>query len=174
MGPRAELGALVSSTLNRIGKSLVKYLKPLRVAPPHYPGASENQDSAGDPKKRILASFTRSKFDSGTFESPGEEQHSNSEQKIASASGSKDEPTPPPVNEPPQPEQQASWVDRALYLLTVCSRTSLKMQKNVGFSTYQKSLLNRGKDKLQTVGSIIDTVPLISNKEEELEIKKPA
>ncbi|MEW6056840.1 MAG: hypothetical protein AB1540_09510 [Bdellovibrionota bacterium] len=160
----------MASPLGRIGKSLIKYFKPVRIAPPHYPGkrydslqtsddrqqkkrsgqpAGQRED--GSPKKEFQP--FRPKL---VTNNQGDAQISLQDQEKlkeldadAKALGE---------SLPPLPKG-AAWLDVVVYLLGACKRASEKVRKKVGIDVYRKSVLSRGKHKLQTLGSIIDTAP---------------
>jgi hypothetical protein len=139
----------MSTPLSRIGKSLIKYFKPIRVTPPHR--------------------FEQHPDSSSGFSSPQKQQP----QKTIVLKAKKDfqsvklDNLPEPAPLKPDAEKPSHWLDLVVYLLAACKRVSEKMKKKSGFETYQKTQTDRGKQKFQSVGSIIDTVPLATDLSDE-------
>ncbi|MBI3543547.1 MAG: hypothetical protein HY075_09770 [Deltaproteobacteria bacterium] len=52
---------------------------------------------------------------------------------------------------------KAQWLDLVVHLLGACRRASVKMKKRIGMATYREAALSKGRSKLKTSGSIIDT-----------------
>ena len=130
----------MASPLSRIGKSLVKYFKPIRIAPVHEEGQSptpsiqSSTDSASTPKK----GFRLLRFKKG-------EKNQVPENQLEA------------VQETPLPEVAPShWLDLVIYLLMACKKASVKMRKAMGVNAYRNAVLNQSKQKIQTVGSIVN------------------
>lgn len=131
----------MSQALNRIGKSLIKYFKPVRVAQPHF----EDQGQSARKSFRLF-----------------------NVKKAAEETQSKKQPAAPKKTEEPLvsdlaplPEKPPGhWLELVVYLLGACKKVSDKMRRKSGIATYQTAAQQRGREKLMAVGTIVDTTPL--------------
>ena len=135
--------------LQRIGKSLVKYFKPIRVAAPHIPGQKPNDRDESQKGFRLLK-----------FKKPGPDAVAESKAKVSS--GTVPEETALEVQQPALPEKaHTQWLDMVAHLLGACKRVSQKMTRKMGMANYKKAVLGRGTHKLKTLGSIVDTKGMV-------------
>lgn len=154
-------------TIQRIGKSLIKFFKPIRVAPPHLPeehrSASPTSVLNKDDQEKARHTFKLLKFKKpdtakkGTAES---EKVRPDEDGVIDLS---------PATLPDK--GNAQWLDLVVFLLNACKRASLKMKKRMGLETYRATMVARGKSKFQTRGSIVNTTATDVDLDAE---KKPA
>ncbi len=134
-------------TLQRIGKSLVKYFKPIRVVPPHVPGQKPEGDAQGESQKgfRLLK-----------FKKPARDKVAESKELLRS--GTVVEETELETKQPSLPEKTpAQWLEMVVFLLGACKRVSQKMTRKIGLASYKHAVLGRGSSKIKTLGSIVDT-----------------
>lgn len=143
----------MSNPLGKIGKSLLKFFKPVRVAPPHSkPQEYVPPDLSKESKSFALLRF-RKKGQGPDANTAGVER----ENRVPA------ETNLPAVDEHHQiidtvPKQ---WLELVVSLLSVCRRASGAMRRKVGLDTYRRMLANKGHNKIQTVGSIVDTTPMV-------------
>ena len=160
----------MSSTLGRIGKSLVKYFKPIRVTPPHHQKKDsshfESLASRENPQQDLKKGFKLIKFKKPATPTPEETEDlalQNEQSEIQSLSVAKS--TPGAQKAPMQ------WIELVVGLLAACRRASQKMRRKMGIETYRKSIMARGQNKIQSLGSIVDTTTVLRD---EIDPKKAA
>lgn len=153
----------MSSQLRRVGKSLLKYFKPIRVAFPHdaprMPDAHVTiQELPEEGKKAVPRSFA----DLRKKGQPGKGDNKLGFSKLVeepAVSGAKPEAAsdlPPPL---PKKETK-HWLSLVTHLLLACRKLTDRMEWGRGVSTYRA--MSRGQNDGQfsgIVGSIIDTLP---------------
>jgi len=144
----------VAYTIQKIGKSLVKFFKPVRVIPPHVPGdpksitgpesVSGNLDEDGKKAYRLLR-----------FKKP--EQDHLAEHKAALRSGVEEQEAE--AKDLPQIPTQVpgQWIELVVMLLGACKKASHKIRKKIALDSYRVALSSRNKTKIRTVGSIVNT-----------------
>lgn len=141
----------MSSSFGRVGKALVKYFKPIVLALPHIKGQPRVQSTT---QTQAQNSFQLLRFKKPKLQ----EQTSPDRDKAPASINIPEAETAAPA---PSGKTPAHWIELVLYLLGACRRLSLRMRQKVGFQTYQAILTSKGKQKLKTVGSIIDATPVI-------------
>lgn len=138
--------------LSRIGRALLKFFKPIRVAPPHLPGQTPKlgHSSTSSPRSPLAAAegFRVIKFKQEQPQ-PGPDKDAGQPSSQAQTETSE---APIYPEKPP-----AHWLELVVSLLANCRKTADKMKHRAGLSTYQLTLAAKGKAKLKTVGNIIDT-----------------
>ncbi|MBI3557740.1 MAG: hypothetical protein HY074_15880 [Deltaproteobacteria bacterium] len=152
-------------TLQRIGKSLVKYFKPIRVVPPHVPGDSRTEGGQG--KSSDDQGESQKGFRLLKFKKPAAVHDKFGESKDRLRSGVVVEETALEVQPSQLPEKTPTqWLEMVVFLLGACKRVSQKMTRKMGLAGYKAAVLGRGTHKLRTLGSIVDT------RGEDIEVKK--
>jgi hypothetical protein len=143
----------VAYTLNRIGKSLVKFFRPVRVALPHHPETGDSSRKREDLRKGFRL-FTGKRPEDEALKQEITSAATPSETEVAEL---------PPVPEKPP----ASWLELVEFLLTTCRRLSDRMRRKVGLETYRNAVQWRGQHRLKAIGSIVDTTTIVSGDDEE-------
>lgn len=144
---------MASYTFQRIGKSLVKYFKPIRVAKPHLPGQSLSDAQSGSTGEN-LAGENRAKFKLLKFKKPAQDKFAESRAKVNAA----EETALEAIEQVQLPEKApAQWLELVVGLLGACKRVTQKVRKKMGIQTYAAIIANRSKAKFQTLGSIVNT-----------------
>lgn len=127
----------MAASPSNIGKSLLKFFKPVLVALPHRPGRPGAQPKGEEQS----AAFQLLRF-----------KRDEAAQKRPEAEARPDTP-PIPIKVP------THWLEFILNLLLVCRRVSEKMRQKIGISAYRYSVEGITQQRIKTVGSIIDVRP---------------
>jgi hypothetical protein len=138
----------MSQTLGRIGKSLLKFIKPVRVTLPHHQPKDPGQFEQPKQEFKLL----RFKKPDPSKAGVQEKEKQPLEQTEKSATSVEVSGTSSHVHE----KAPAHWLELVVGLLASCRRASVKMRQRIGIETYRRALQARGQTKIQTVGSIID------------------
>lgn len=141
----------MSTILIRVGKALVKFIKPVRVAPPHYPGQKypalgndpyANQNDLPDSQQKNL------KLVAINGKKP---QADSAAQSIKSIEIKKIALPDKPFN---------NWIDLVVYMIDACKKASDGIRKRVGHQIYYNSVMNKTGNKIMTKGSIVNTMTI--------------
>ncbi len=128
------------STSQKVGKSLIRYFRPIRVGHP------EQETSKGF---QLLKFKRKGEEPSAKPIPPLERIQTEVEAKAAAAQ----------VAEAldARGKEPASWLDLVLHILAFCKKTSKKMGQKIGTREYQRVLDGQIRQKIRVVGSIINT-----------------
>lgn len=154
------------SPFERVSKSLKKFIKPIRVALPHYPSKSAPKPGTEDPKHTFkLLRFKRPNLEKDPKKLPIDKQ------TIAVSDESATQ-----VATPPEPtlSEKAQWIELVIHLLGLCRKLSQRMKMGIGINSYNKALMSRGQSKLRALGSILDTTTIMADEAEDEELKRNA
>lgn len=140
-------------TLPRVGKSLVKFFKPIRVAAPHLPNEKRDENQSRFAPESISEDLSKG-FRRLEFKKP-DDKFAEAKAKVA-AEVQEDLP------EPQLPDKaNGQWLELVVYLFSTCKRAASKMKKRSGTAIYKNALQNKNASKFQTRGSIINTTTQI-------------
>lgn len=147
-------------TLPRIGKALVKFLKPVRTAPPHLPGmviASQHGPASGITQSNDNSNEASLKqgFRLLKFKKPARDPFAESKDRIKT--GIENDATDSLTPESLQSKAPTQWIDLVVHLMGTCKRVTTKVRKRVGMESYRLSVAAKGRHKIKIVGSIVDT-----------------
>jgi len=146
----------VAYTIQKIGKSLVKYFKPVRVIPPHTPG---DERAGPDVVSGNLDEESKKAFRLLKFKKPTHDRVA--ELKAALRSGESDEAAEEAAaakdiaNLPEQVPTQ--WIELVVFLLSACKRASHKIRKRIALESYRLAISSKNKTRVRTLGSIVNT-----------------
>ena len=143
----------MSTPQERIGKSLLKYFKPVRIGSPHIPGVASldaaRAESQGESHVRLVE-----------FEATSEDRYAKA--KARGLSGLDGEEAQESAAElPPPPKGPVPWLDLVLYLVGSCRHVSKRITRKTGLESYRRAVENHGRK--QAVGNIVDAVPTIKD-----------
>ncbi len=124
----------LDKTRSRVGRSLLKYFNPIRIASTEA-HIIKNFKSKFGPKKE------NQKVDNLT-ETQVADKLTESSNSIVSS------PVPPP---------NSNWLNVVVYLLDTCKNVTKKMGKKLAFQSYKHVLDTSMKQKMKIVGSIVNT-----------------
>ncbi len=139
----------------RIGKALLQYFKPIQVILPQKKEAKPNTDF----KVIDLASLRKGKAHETTENAKNQNttKDKNGAQAVISLQTKEAEANlPTPTN----------WLELVVNLLSICRRASKNLRQTLAHQSYSRLLKGRGQ-KIKTLGTIIDTTPMVTSLEEE-------
>lgn len=128
------------STSQKVGKSLLRYFRPIRIGHPE-------QET---PKSFQLLKFKRKEGEPSAKPIPPLERiQAEIEAEAAAAQGA----------EAPgaRGKEPANWLDLVLHILAFCKKASKTMGQKIGTREYQRVLDGQVRQKIRVVGSIINT-----------------
>jgi len=150
---------------NRLAKSLLRFLRPIRVGFPRSPGDPKprhhSKTASGNLLESKIAAPTPGLVQPNNNPLPPKELVPKVSKNLPSSEETDTDPTAPLDKTP------AQWLDLVVYLLTACKKASNKIRSRKGVSSYQKEMGARGSARIKAVGSIIDTVTIINPGTEE-------
>jgi hypothetical protein len=141
----------VSNPNDRIGKSLLKYFKPVRVAPPHY---TEREITDESPQGENVVRL----FD---FKEPEDKYHKAKARGLSGVEVPESADEAAATSLPPPPKGPVPWLDLVLYLVGSCRKASNKVNRRTGLEKYRHALEGRGRKS--AVGNIVDATPTYKN-----------
>ena len=129
------------STSQKVGKSLLRYFRPIRIGHPEQQETSKGfqllkfkrkgEEPSGKPIPPLARTQPETEADAATAQS-------------AEALDDRG-------------KEPANWLDLVLHLLTYCKKASRKMGQKIGTREYQRVLDGQIQRKIRVVGSIINT-----------------
>jgi len=134
----------MATSPSNIGKSLLKFFKPIVVTLPHRPGRpGAPARGSGDEQSEAfqLLHFKRE-----------EAEAKNREPEAADAA-------PLPI-----PKVPTHWLEFVLTLLAMCRKVSERMRQRIGINAYRQSVEGLTQQKIQTVGALIDISPELGDR----------
>jgi hypothetical protein len=153
------------SSFGRIGKSLLKYLKPVRTAQPHDEAYEKKRAKLAEQEaspKIIKASEITEIGDPSQEQKKGfrllqlKKSKKQTNEQIKAAEAVK-------LAESTEREEiklekaNPQWLELVIHLLTVCRRVSEKMKHSMGIRRYQEAATAASTKRVKMVGGIINT-----------------
>lgn len=162
---------------NRLAKSLLRFLKPVRSSiarspddpkPQHHQsqfkgnifsltstgGKKEDEIAKAIEKDKLRKQNLRLVASNGTPIEEDLEKNLDTAALLATAS--------------PLPEKApAHWLDLVVFLINACRKASAKLRARKGVQAYQAAVNSRGQARIKSIGSIIDTTTIIKSDDEE-------
>lgn len=130
------------STSQKVGKSLLRYFRPIRIGHPEQETSKSFQllkfkRKGGEPSAKPIPPLERIQAEA------------EAEAEAAAAQGAEALDI--------RGKEPANWLDLVLHILAFCRKASRKMGQKIGTREYQRVLDGQIRQKIRVVGSIINT-----------------